>query len=384
MKLLLMTFAIGLLTMVMPQTLLASSCAAPSTSTTVDLPAAPFQAIASPDDCWLFVSMAISENHGAVAVLHNQGGTFKLDHHVELRGAGYGEALTHDGALLIVTTDNGIAVLDVGKLERNDSDALLGTFSSDAHSGSVYAAVSLDDRRLFVSEEYARNISVWDLDKARQKEFGAGALIGHIPTATAPVGLALSPDGHWLFATSEAMPPAMHMSTDCKAEGPNGHPHAQGLLLRIDTDKALSDPVHAVAAATPAGCNPVRVALSPSGKTAWITARGDDALLRLQTDELQAGTHNIHVSKFPIGPSPIGVAIRPDGAQVWVAISDRFSKGGGGRLAGFTNIDSSTPTSVLSAPAPGFPREVTFLRDGHTLIATLFTAKQVMLVPTSN
>jgi DNA-binding beta-propeller fold protein YncE len=160
--------------------------------------------------------------------------------------------------------------------------------------------------------------------------------------------------------------------------------HAPGLLLRIDVAKAMTDPAHAGVAALPAGCNPVRVAVSPSGKQIWVTARGDNALLRFQADDWVVGTTQASYTNFPIGSNPVGVVVRPDGKQVWAALSNRFGKDkdNAGRLAGLAIGASDSSMKLMSAPAAGFPREVTFLPDGRTLIATLFDAKQVEFIPT--
>jgi DNA-binding beta-propeller fold protein YncE len=168
------------------------------------------------------------------------------------------------------------------------------------------------------------------------------------------------------------------MKAVCKPEQKEGQIHPQGLLFKIDVAKAATDPARAVVTAWPAGCNPVRVATSPSGKQLWVTARGDNALLKMQLDEAGRAV----IGEFPIGDGPVGVAVRPDGKQVWVAISDRFNKSGTGNLAGLTPLDGSAQTKLLSVAAQGFPRELSFLPDGRTLVATLFDAKQIQFVAT--
>jgi DNA-binding beta-propeller fold protein YncE len=267
------------------------------------------------------------------------------------------------------------AVLDVTRLQRSDDKPVLAALSH--LDGAIYAAISPDDRFLFISEEDARRISVFDLARARAG--GDGALIGHIPVGIAPVGLAFSPDGQWLYATSEQ---GATGGPTCKPEQGRGPAQPQGLLFRIDAAKAGTDPAHSVVGAIPAGCAPVRVAVSASGKQIWVTARGDDAVLRIQADEwLAAGSHP-SVEGFRLGPSPVGIAVRPDGKQLWVALSSRFDRHGIGQLARL-RLDEGGGVRMATQAATGFPREVTFLPDGRTLAATLFDAAQVVLVPTT-
>lgn len=370
-------FSIGMLVLLAMSPSHAATCPSPNQTQNVTVPGHPFSALPDAGGCWLFVSTSGAQGKGgSVVVLRDKEGVFSVDHSVALNTEAYGEAISRDGQLLVVTGGSGTAVLDVKKLEAGDGQPLLGVLPAGSEDGAVYAAISPDDKLLVVADEYASRISVFDLAKARAEGFGKNALIGHVSVAAAPVGLAFSPDGQWLYATSQRGPASM--KAVCKPEQRGGQMHPQGLLFKIDIAKAVTDPARAVISAWPAGCNPVRVAMSPSGKQLWVTARGDNALLKIQLDD--AG--RVTIGDFPIGDSPVGIAVRPDGKQVWVAVSDRFGKNGSGQLAGLAPLDGSAQTKLLSVAAPGFPRELSFLPDGRTLIATLFDAKQVQFVAT--
>jgi DNA-binding beta-propeller fold protein YncE len=354
----------------------AASCTPPNRTLGVDVPSHPFSALPDAEGCWLFVSASSGKGKGAVVVLHDNDGVFGVEHTVALSTEAYGEALSHDGQVLVVAGGNGTAVLDVKKLEAGGGQPLLGVLPAGSEDGAVYAAISPNDKLVFVADEYASRISVFDLAKARADGFSKDVLVGHVPVAAAPVGMAFSPDGQWLYATSQRGPASM--KAVCKPEQREGQTHPQGLLFKIDVAKAATDPARAVVTAWPAGCNPVRIAMAPSGKQLWVTARGDNALLKVQFDEAGRAA----IGDFPIGNSPVGIAVRPDGKQAWVAVSDRFGKNGSGQLAGLTPLDGSAPTKLLSVAAPGFPRELSFLPDGRTLVATLFDGKQVQFVTT--
>jgi DNA-binding beta-propeller fold protein YncE len=362
----------------------ASSCPAPKVATNIAVSGHPFGVVATSDNCWMYVALSNGGGRGAVAVLHNQDGNFIVEHTVAMDGPNLGESMTHDGQTLLVTSGNNTTILSTAALQRGDTNAVLGKFHSGDDAGAVYAAVSPDDKLLFVSDEGAGRISVFDLAKARSDGFHDAEPIGRVPVAPFPVGLAFSPDGRWLYATSERAGLGSSMAATCTPEQGRGHVYPQGLLFRIDVKKASTDAKHAVAAVLPAGCSPVRVAVSPSGKQLWVTSRGDNAVLRFQTEEWLAQSTRATFRRFSVGASPVGIAIRPDGKQVWMALSNRFGNDSGGQLVGFADATDDVPSKRMTAPAAGFPREVIFLPDGNTLVATLFNASQVVVLPTAN
>jgi DNA-binding beta-propeller fold protein YncE len=360
----------------------ALSCPAPARPAVVELSGHPFSAVPSPDNCWLFASLSKESAKGGIAVLRNRDGVFGVEREVPFDGEALGATLTHDGKWLLVTSNDRTAAFDVAALEQGDEHPLLGEFRNGAGAGAVYAATSMDDKLLFVSDERARGISVFDLARARRDGFRHVDPIGRIPTSIAPVGLAVTPDGRWLFATSQVGPAGPGMPSTCPAEDGSGRMHPQGLLLLVDIAKAADDPAHAVKAARPAGCNPVRVAVAASGKELWVTARGDGKLLRSAIGDWLDDDRHAGFGGYPIGTSPVGVAIRPDGKQVWATLSHRFEKGDEGQVIGLAFGNGEGDIKRLSAPAPGFPRELVFLPDGRTLVVTLFDGKQVKLLPT--
>lgn len=369
-----------LLSLVHSGNALAQTCSPPDRSATLELPGKPFSVVSTSDRCWLFVSMAMDKGQGGVAVLHNEAGEFKLQRTYDFAGETYGEALAEDVDLLAVAAENGVLVLDLSKLKTAAGDPLLGTLSDGKDAGYMEVAISYDRGTLFASEEQLQRIGVFDLTLAKAHAFHASGTVGHIPTGVAPVGLSLSPDGNALYAVSEVSPPALKMPSICKAEdGKSANTHPQGLLLRIDPAKAISDPLKSIVDAVPAGCNPVRVVVSPDDSHVWVTARGDDALIRFATEDLQAGNKNIQVDRLPVGPSPIGLTMGSTTGQVWVAISNRFHKTGDTGIVGVPADGASGQLNKVQLK--GYPREVAFLHDTDLLVVTLYAEKQLALVP---
>ncbi|HLI16743.1 MAG TPA: hypothetical protein VKV22_00550 [Rhodanobacteraceae bacterium] len=369
--------------LLLPAVARAADCHAPANASIVQVPGFPFGMAAASDGCWIFVSMWTGRKSGALTVLHDSGDTFSVAREVPLSGGGSGETLTHDGKLLIVTQWNGdVAAYDVGKLELPSGDPLLGTLREGRYAGAVYAITSLDDRLLFVSDESDRRLSVYDLAKWRRNGFKRDPLIGYVPTAAAPVGLALSPDGKWLYSTSQKALPQMGVSSSCRPETGRERRHPQGLLLRIDVDKAAKHPRDSLSGGVQAGCNPVRVAMAPDGNYLWVSARDSNAVLRIPASSLTAHGH-VDVTSFNVGGGPVGIAVRPDGKQVWIAVANRFANTKynpqGREVVGLLDTagTSTDQITAVSEPASAFPRELIFLPDARTFAVGLFDAKRI-------
>jgi DNA-binding beta-propeller fold protein YncE len=278
---------------------MAQSCSIVQQGYSVVVDGRPFSALSSNDDCWLFVSVEKSSS-GGVAVLRNTQGRFVLDHTVNIDSEVFGETLTHDGKHLIVAARSRTLVLNVERLEHNDSAALEGSLSDGRGAGAIYAAVTHDDQTLFVSDEDKKRLSVFDLGRAQASQFHDVNPTGNVPTGVSPVGLAMAPDGRWLYAASEG---GATRSSLCAPESKGERQHPQVVLLVIDAMKARQDAAHALISAFPAGCNPVRVAPSPEGDRVWISARGDNELLRIQSVDWSVGVDHIQSASFAISQS---------------------------------------------------------------------------------
>jgi hypothetical protein len=159
----------------------------------VELPGNPFQAVPTGDGCHVFVSLVgpvepgdprrpaqPGAPKGGVAVVSRVGEP-SLTRVVTVEGSPYGMALTHDGRLLIVASDDRVAFIDVGRLIVGSDDAILGYLNDAPLAGRAYANVTADDRWLFLSDESTRSITVVDLRKARASGFDGRAVVGQIP-----------------------------------------------------------------------------------------------------------------------------------------------------------------------------------------------------------
>ncbi|HWD26506.1 MAG TPA: hypothetical protein VG387_05035 [Rhizomicrobium sp.] len=338
----------------------------------------PFGAATSADGCTFYVALADSDK-GTVMLLARSGDSVTIAQTLAVPGRLGMARLTHDGAILVVTTGNAVAFIDTAKLAAGGSGALLGTIGG--LSSGIGLALSNDDSLIFIANETNATITVIDFAKARASGYGPDDVIGAIPSDRAPVGLAVSSDGKLLYATAESVAGAEPV--DCPRNNGNP-PNPKGSLEVFDIAKARSDPANALLGKTFAGCSPVRVVLSPSGDRAYVTARTDNVVNVFDTAKIVSDPADAQIASVPVGVAPVGIAITADGTRLAVADSDRFNpdKSAPGTL---TFVDTSKVAKgqgavIGSIPAGAFARELSYLSDG-TLTVTNFRSKTLQLVP---
>jgi DNA-binding beta-propeller fold protein YncE len=350
------------------------ACSTPAKAPVIETPlgGAPFAAVASADGCSLFVSlMADGEKRPSeVLILSRKDGEPQIAVRARLPGRAGGLALDPAGRLLAVATGGGVALLDVGKLAAGGADALVAAVGEAPNAGAINVAFGQNGKLLVVADENTRTIGVYDVAKALAH--AKDARIGGVPVGIAPAGLAVSPDGRWLYATVEMK----DGSPDCRPPDGQASWSAPGALEVIDLDKAAKSPGAALAGEVQAGCSPVRVALSADGATAYVTARGDDAVLAVRTDRALKDRAHAVIGKAEVGSAPVGIAV--SGGKVYVTNSNRFGAGEGQSLSVLDAADLSRP--AVSVPAGRFPRSVAVTGDGKTLVVANFGSGTLQLV----
>ena len=324
---------------------------------------------------------------GGVAVVSRVNGEPSLTNVTRLEGSPYGMVLTHDGALLIVASDDRVAFIDTARLIAGAADSLLGYLNDAPLAGRMYANVTPDDRWLFLSDESARSISVVDLVKARASGFAASAVIGQIPVGRAPVALTFSTDHQFLYTTSQVAPAGYGWPAVCRAPGSDAarqdSNYAEGAILVVDVARATHDPVNAVVGAVAAGCNPVRLVTSPGGDVAYVSARTDNVILAFDTGKLLSDAAHALIGRVPVGAAPVGVAVLNGGRRLAVTNSNRF--GDSNATQSLTIIDAQKFASgqaavVGTVPAGIFPRELRVTQDRRTLLLTNFGSKNLAVL----
>src|SRR5438105_74100 len=356
----------------------------------VPLPGHPFSTVSSPDGCWLFVSLTSSnpKSSNGVAVLSRGRGQITLKKVFPVEAEPTGMTITHDGKLLVAADGDYVVFMDVARMTEGRDEPILGYIKDADFAGSVYVNTTADDKFLFVSDENAEAITVVNLQRARAEGFKQTAIVGKIPTGGAPIALTFSPDGRWLYTTSEIAPESFGWPVECKPEGQDPATakarYPQGAIIVVDVAKAETDPAHSTVARVPAGCSPVRMAISPDGGRVYVTARNSNALLAFDTAKFQTDAEHARVGTVPVGSSPVGVSVVNDGRWVVVTNSNRFARDQTARQT-LTVIDASRVGEGQAAiegsiPAGIFPREFGQSPDRQTLFVANYNSNELEVI----
>lgn len=340
----------------------------------------------SKDGCWVFVSLAGRGANSGIAVLKRSSGKVELSRVVPLPSGPFGITLTHDGMLLIAAATTDAVFVDVQKMIEGADNPVAGAIAGGR--GSIYTNTTADDKTLFVAEENGEAITVIDLERARRDGYQAQDVIGKIPVGLAPIALTFSPDGKWLYTTSQAALPEWNWPKACKPEGmpvPDSIiTNPEGAVIVIDVARAKTDPAHAVAAQVPAGCSPVRMSISPSGDRIYVTARNNNAVLEFETAKLISDGAHAMAGLAPVGDAPVPVMVVDQGRKVIVGNSNRFA-GRGGAAQSLVVLDAAKIPRGMSAvlgtiPAGSFPREMAVSSDQRTLFLTNFGSNSLQVI----
>jgi len=280
-----------------------------------------------------------------------------------------GDTLTRSGRYLLGATGNGLMVISVARAEHGSKHAVLGTLSvPGVQAGGIEVAASRDGRYAFVSLEDTFELAVFNLHKALTRGFSKSDLVGTIPVGEAPVGLAVSPSGRYLYSTSEVAP-LRHT--------------IQGTLSVISVRRAERDPARSVISTVDAGCGTVRVVTSRSGSVVWVTARESDALLAFSAARLRSDPQHARLAGVRVGEEPVGLALVDAGRRVVVADSDRSGVPGEKASLAVVSVAAALrhrPAVLGYLRAGQFPRQMALEPGGATLLVGNFASAQLEAV----
>jgi DNA-binding beta-propeller fold protein YncE len=375
----------------------------------IPLPGAPFAAVTTLDGRYVFVSMVITPTTGGVAVIRQRRNFATLKKHIIATcGSAHGMAMSKGGRYLLVTvqegascpsgrTSDGVQFIDVQKAIAGDSKAAMGTVRTDF--SAIEVAISVDNRTgqngiIFVANEHAGKkqgdpdtVSAIDFKQALAFVSGKSTkpIVGTIPVDRAPVGLAVSSNGRYLYVTNEI---ALSGEKSCEIADngcpPVKNPGPPGTLSVVDIHSGN------VVADIPAGCSPTRVILTNNDTVAWVSARDSDGLLAFDTSKIINDPTNALLSTTPVG-------IEPDGAQpfsnrrlIAVANTNRFDTcAGAGGTVSILNFDTALnvggdAATVGTFGAGVFPRQWALSPDGKLLYLTEFGSNTLAIFPVSS
>lgn len=246
---------------------------------------------------------------------------------------------------------------------------MLGTLSAPSRGAlddsAIEVVVSPDGQFAFVTLEYADRAVVFNLGEVLHTGFGAAGYVGSVPLGQAAVGMAVSPDGRWLYATSEVGQSQRSSAVLPAAEQP-------GTLTVIDLRRAETDPASSVVATVDAGCQPVRVITSEDGSEIWVTARASDDLLCFSAARLVFDPARALVAIVRVGEAPVGLAAVHGGSLIVVADSNRFGASGAIADLDVVNVAAALyggQAVVGHIPSGSFPREMALLGDSMLLVS---------------
>ena len=348
-------------------TAVAAAPALPVRTALEQVAGAPFGVAVTPDGRWSFVDLA----GGRVGVFSDARFAPRLVRTIKVSDEdAVGNSITHDGRDLLVTDGNrGATVVSVSRAETGAANAVLGTLTPPAGAnvgqGSIEVASSPDGHYAFVSIEYGGGVTVYNLGAALADHFHKSGYVGLIRLGQAVVGSAVSPDGRWLYATSEA----------AAAAGSGG----EGTLSVISISTAARDPARSVVATIPAHCAPVRVAVSADGSVVWVTARESDQLLAFSATKLLRDPSHSLLAAARVGEAPVGLAIVDGGRDIVVADSNRFEAPGATTslmVINTSNALARRPAVVGTIATGAFPREMALEPNHGTLLVGDFGSSQ--------
>ena len=282
-------------------------------------------------------------------------------------GAKRGAAITHDGRYLLAAANSGAIVVNVSAAEQGSTIPIVGTLTSPYGQGAVEVAISPDDKYAFVTLQNSADMVVFNLVSALTNGFGPSDVVGRIKLGQQPVGMAISPDGKWLYATSMARTKTPHPS--------------EGTITVINLHRAEVKPAAAVKSVATAGCSPVR--LLASGNDVWVTARESDTLLGFSATSLRTDPGHSLIARVNVGAAPLGLVMVNNGSRILVANSDLHDQPGA--TSSIAVISTSAALAgghaLLGMIGSGMvPREFAVPPGGKTVLVTNSNSNSVQAI----
>jgi YVTN family beta-propeller protein len=166
-----------------------------------------------------------------------------------------------------------VSTIDVKTRTKHPTDIKVG----EQPSGVAFTP---DGKTAFVTNNGSGTVSTIDV-KTRTKD------PTDIPVGSFPKGLAVTPDGRTAFVTN--------------ADPEAGLVQSDDTVSTIDVKTRTKDPTDITV-----GPLPLRVGITPDGKTAFVTSNGSDSV-----STIDVKTRTKHPTDIPVGTTPTSVAVTP-------------------------------------------------------------------------
>lgn len=361
------------------------ACNQPTSEAVIDvaLPGHPFMALATPDGCWMFVSMQKGRPpvQSGVAVVQRTHGKVTLARVVPL-GNAVGMVLSHDGKMLIVTNEDYVDFLDVERLKSGQGDPKLGRIYGGPGAAETNVNVTPDDRFLFVSDHAIpkETATVYRLDQARAAGFKGDFKVGSIHVGREVLAIAFSRDQRYVYIVTEQAGSDSTWPVACPQNPPVNKKPVEGVLNVIDVERAKTDPANSIVARIKAGCVATRMALSPKGDRVYVTARADDALVVLDATKFLTDPEHAKIATVPVGKSPTGVSLMDGGKKLVVTNVGTTDEQQTLTVIDAARVTSGTAAIVGTIPVGSGPRDASLTKDGRTLFVPNFNSSTLRLI----
>jgi PQQ-dependent catabolism-associated beta-propeller protein len=262
-----------------------------------------------------------------------------------------GLKLSHDGSQLFVAVSGlpkcppSVPDEECAKLKHDlaaDGVAVIDTAALKlvkllkAGSDPEQFDLSLDGKRLFISNEDAGTVSVLDTT--------TGTLQATIPVGKEPEGVRRTPDGKWVVATSET-----------------------GNAIYVIDPGAMK-----VVKSASVGKRPRDVTFTPDGKTAYVTGEFDASVYTSSIPDVGNAVKLLQLRKED---RPMGVIFDAPRKRLYV------STGRGGTVA---VIDLDGPKLVTEIPAGARPWGMALSHDGKRLFTANGSSNDVTIIDTTS
>jgi len=268
----------------------------------VTVPSPPYGAVVTADLSYTFVALPT-----AIEVLRNRAGipVYPAVRTIPIPDHPHAQVITSDGRYLVTATDHGATVIRVSAAEQpGHGSAIAGRLVSGlgGNPGGDDLALSTDNRFVFIAMRYANQVAVFNLARALRGGFRASDLVGYVPAGIKPHGMAVSPDGRWLYVTSRFA----------------GQGSLEGLITVLSVRSAEVHPGRSKVASALAGCGAYRVITSPDGRVLWVIAQSSNYLVGFSAAKLLADPHHALVARVAIGATPLDEVLVNGGTRILV------------------------------------------------------------------
>lgn len=227
--------------------------------------------------------------------------------------------------------------------------AVLLTMEANVTLAAQPATKSALTGTVYTADEIGNSISAIDL---------ASGKVQIVPVPISPHNVQITGDGAWLLAVGEL---ATEGHGHIQAQAAHGANEVKGRLLVFNAGKLQWGP----AASIPVGSHPAHVVVDRTGRRAFVTNAGDNAVAVVDL------ARKVVLGTIPTGRYPHGLRISPNGGELYVANVEDGT---------VSVIDTAKLAEVARIPVGRTPVQVGFTPDGKRVYVSMRDENSVAIV----